>query len=193
MRRPRKSTRTAATTRAAGNFCRPTGTVAAASNAAMNATRSTWPASPSSPAVNNSSNWSTTSTRRGGRQTASADPPGPGIGPRPVAILTACSTSIDASSGAADSERYTDTGSAPAISASCIASSRSGLPAGRITRRGHRCDPGTRAPAASHGINPARSSDDLPTPDSPATSRIPGPSSRSTSRYTNWATISPRP
>ena len=106
---------------------------------------------------------------------------------RLAAVLTACSTSIGASPGAADSDRYTDTGSAPATSASCIASSRNGLPVGRITRRGHRCDPGPRAPAASRGINPALSSDDLPAPDSPATSSIPVPSSRPASRCTSWA------
>ena len=142
--------------------------------------------SPSSPAVNNSSNWSTTRTRRGGAPAAApAGPPGPGSAPRPVAVRAACSASIGASSGAADSDRYTDTGSAPAISARCIASSRSGLAVGRITRRGHRSDPGPSAPAASRGINPARSSEDLPDPDSPATSSIPAPSSRSASRRTS--------
>ena len=110
-----------------------------------------------------------------------------------MAVLTACSTSIGASAGAADNDRYTDTGSAPATSASVIASSRTGLPVGWITRRGHLSDPGPSAPAASHGINPARSREDLPAPDSPATSIRPAPSSRSASQRTNWATISPRP
>ena len=110
-----------------------------------------------------------------------------------MAGLTARSTSIGVSSGAADSDRYTETGSAPATSARCAASSRNGLAAGRITRRGHRFDPGPRAPAASRGINPALSSDDLPTPDSPATSKIPAPSSRSARRRTNCAASSPRP
>ena len=91
--------------------------------------------------------------------------------PRPAAVLTASSTSIGASPGAADSDRYTETGSAPAMSASCIASSRNGLAVGRITRRGHRSDPGPSAPAASRGIKPALSSEDLPAPDSPATSK----------------------
>ena len=177
MSRPRKSARTAATTSAAGSLRGPAGTVAAACSAAMKPSRSARSASASPPAVNNSSNWSTTSTSRGGAQAAaSAGPPGPGVrDSRPAAVLTACSTSIGASPGAADSDRYTDTGSAPATSASCIASSRNGLPVGRITRRGHRCDPGPSAPAASRGINPARSSEDLPAPDSPATSSIPGP------------------
>jgi hypothetical protein len=151
-------------------------------------------ASASPPAVNSSSNWSTTRIRRGGgHAAASSGRPGPEAGPRLVAIRTACSTSIGASSGAVDSDRYTDTGSALATSASCIASSRSGLPVGRITRRGHRSDPGPSAPAASHGINPARSSEDLPAPDSPATSSMPAPSSRPASHRTSWATISPRP
>ena len=131
--------------------------------------------------------------RRRRRRAASAGAPDSVAGPRPVAVLTASSTSIGASPGAADSDRYTDAGSAPATSASCIASSRSGLAVGRITRRGHRSDPGPSAPAARRGINPARSSEDLPAPDSPATSRIPVPSSRSASRCTSWAASSPRP
>ena len=160
----------------------------------MKPSRSARLASSSPAVVNSSSNWSTTSTRRGGAATAaSAEPPGPGAGPRPAAALTASSTSIGASPGAADSDRYSDTGSAPATSASVIASSRTGLPVGWITRRGHRCDPGPRAPAASHGINPALSSEDLPAPDSPATSSTPVPSSRPASRCANWATSSPRP
>jgi hypothetical protein len=73
----------------------------------------------------------------------------------------------------------------PASSAKAIASSRSGLAVGRITRRGHRSDIGPSPPAASRGSNPALSSDDLPDPDSPATSRIPAPSSRSASRRTS--------
>ena len=128
MSRPRKSARTAATTSAGGSPAGPAGTVAAACSAAMNAFRSASSASASSPAVNSSSNWSTTRTRRGGAAAAApAGPPGPGSAPRPAAVRAACSTSIGASSGAADSDRYTDTGSAPAISARCIASSRSGL------------------------------------------------------------------
>ena len=67
------------------------------------------------------------------------------------------------------------------------------LAVGRITRRGHRSDPGPRAPAASCGISPARSSEDLPAPDSPATSSSPVPSSRPASHCTSWATSSPRP
>ena len=153
----------------------------------MNASRSTAPASP----VNSSSNWSTTRTNRGGSQAAASTGPVPA--PRPAAVLTASSTSIGASPGAADSDRYTETGSAPEISASCIASSRSGLAVGRITRRGHRSDPGPSAPAASRGIKPALSSEDLPAPDSPATSKMPAPSSRPASRRASWPTSSPRP
>ena len=145
----------------------------------MNASRSTGPFSASPPTVNSSSNWSMTRTRQGGAGAAvSASEPDSESATRPAAVLTACSTSIGASPGAADSDRYTDTGSAPATSARCIASSRNGLPVGRITRRGQLCDPGPRTPAASRGINPALSSDDLPAPDSPATSSIPVPSSR---------------
>jgi hypothetical protein len=110
-----------------------------------------------------------------------------------VAVRTACPASIGASSGAAASDRYTDTGSAPAISARAIASSRSGLPAGRITRLGHRSDPGPSAPAARRGSNPARSGEDLPDPDSPATSTIPAPAGRSASRRTSWSASSSRP
>lgn len=110
-----------------------------------------------------------------------------------MAVRAACPASIGASPGAARSDRYTDTGSAPAISASTIASSRSGLAVGRITRRGHRSDPGPSAPAASRGSNPARSSEDLPDPDSPATSKISAPSSRSASRRTSRSASSPRP
>ena len=64
MRRPRKSARTAATTSAGGSFRGPTGTVAAACSAAMNASRSARAASVSPPAMNNSSNWSMIRTRR---------------------------------------------------------------------------------------------------------------------------------
>ena len=56
-----------------------------------------------------------------------------------------------------------------------MASCRNGLPVGRITRRGHRSDPRPRAPAASCGINPALSSEDLPAPDSPDTQQHPRP------------------
>ena len=144
--------------------------------------------------MNNSSNWSTTRTKRGGVPAAALDGPSdPGSAPRPAAARAACSASIGASSGAANSDRYTDTGSAPAISAKPIASSRSGLAVGRITRRGHRSDPGPSAPAASRGSNPARSSEDLPDPDSPATSRIPAPSSRSASRRTSRSARPSRP
>ena len=159
----------------------------------MKPSRSARPSSSSPATVNNSSNWSTTSTRRGAQAAASAGPPGPEAGPRPAAARTASSASIGASPGTAESDRYTDTGSAPATSASAIASSRTGLPVGWITRRGHLSDPGPSAPAASHGINPARSSEDLPAPDSPATTSIPAPSSRPASRCASWATSSPRP
>ncbi len=111
----------------------------------------------------------------------------------PTAFRTACSTSIGAWPGAADSDWWTDIGSAPAASASFIASSRNGLSVGRITSRGQRWDPGPSAPAASRGISPARSSDDFPAPESPASSSIPVPSSRQASFRTNWATSSPRP
>ena len=166
-------------------LCGPAGTVAAAYSAAMNASCSAATTS----AVNSSSNWSTTRTRRGGWPATSAVPPAP----RPPAVRTACSTSIGASSGAADSDWYAETGSTPEMSASCIASSRSGLAVGRITRRGQVCDPGPSAPAARPGSNPALSSEDLPVPDSPVTSSIPGASSRSASRRTSWATSSSRP
>ena len=132
-------------------------------------------------------------TSRGAAAAASAGPSDPVSATRLAAVLTACSTSIGASPGAADSDRYTDTGSAPAMSASRIASSRNGLPAGWMTRRGHPCDPGPRAPAASCGINPALSSDDFPAPDSPATNSIPVRSSRSPTHRTSWSTSSPRP
>ena len=145
-------------------------------------------------AVNTSSNWSTTSTRRGGAAAAaSAGPSDPGSAPRPVAVLHRL---LD------QHRRLTRRRRQRSVQrhriraryfAQQIASSRSGLAAGRITRRGHTADPGPRAPAASRGINPARNSDDLPDPDSPATSSIPAPSSRCESRRTNCSASSLRP
>ena len=68
--------------------------------------------------------------------------------------------------------------------------SRRGLPVGRITRRGHRSDPGPSAPAATCGTNPARSSEVLRRPRLPGHRRIPVPSGRSASRPASWAASS---
>jgi hypothetical protein len=78
-------------------------------------------------------------------------PVGPVSVPRPAAVRTACSTSIGASPGAADSDRYTETGSVPASrpAALLVAAAdcpRAGSPAAATARTP---GPGHRPPAAA--------------------------------------------
>ena len=140
--------------------------------------------------VNSCSNWSTTSnSRRPGFESS-----GSSAGPLGCA-RAACRTVSANPAGSASSPRRTSAASVPASCATRTASSSSGARAGVNNRHGQDADPGADASPAprSRGSTPARSSEDLPAPDTPDTTSSPAPFSCRDIRSSTWVAAASRP
>jgi hypothetical protein len=131
--------------------------------------------------------------RQGLAALAAPSSPSPaGGGGRASAACRAGSANL---AGSASSPRRTADASVPASSATRSASSSSGALVGVNTTHGHHAAPGaTASPSArTCGSTPARSSDDLPAPDTPDTTKSPVPARPRDIRSSTCAVAASRP
>ena len=123
--------------------------------------------------VNSCSNWSTTSNSREDRSAEPAESPAAAPG-----CASAAWRAVSANpAGSASSPRRTAAASTPASPATRTANSSSGARAGVNNRHGQYAAPGAETSPVPRilGSTPARSSDDLPAPDTPDTTSGPVP------------------
>ena len=124
-------------------------------------------------------------------------PPGPcEAAASPPGCASAAWRAVSANpAGSASSPRRTAAASAPASRATRTASSSSGARAGVNSRHGQDAAPGadTSPVPRIRGSTPARSSDDLPAPDTPDTTSRPAPSSCRDIRASTWVAAASRP